>query len=348
MQGSAYKDAGVDIAAGDALVEAIGPAVRATARPGVVGALGGFGALFDPRAAGYADPILVSGTDGVGTKLKIAIATGAHATVGIDLVAMCANDVLVQGAEPLYFLDYFGCGALEGDVARAVVAGVARGCEIAGCALTGGETAELPGLYAPGDYDLAGFCVGAVERGAVIDGAAVAAGDVLLGLESDGLHSNGFSLVRKIVETATNQGYDTPCPFDDSGATLGQALLTPTRIYVKPVLEALRAHPGAAHAMAHITGGGLPGNVARVVPQGLCAQIRAGSWPRPAAQAWLEQAGSIGDADALATWNGGLGFVMAVAPEAAQDVAATLTQAGERVHEIGRIAPGADRVHLMV
>jgi phosphoribosylformylglycinamidine cyclo-ligase len=345
MQGGAYKDAGVDIAAGEALVEAIKPAVSATARPGVMGALGGFGALFDPRAAGYADPILVSGTDGVGTKLKIAIATGVHNTVGIDLVAMCANDVLVQGAEPLYFLDYFGTGALEPTVAQAVVQGVAEGCRRAGCALTGGETAELPGLYAPGDYDLAGFCVGAVERADLIDGSQVAAGDVLLGLESDGLHANGFSLVRKIVETATNQGYDTPCPFNDT-QTLGAALLTPTRIYVRPVLAALRAHPGAVHAMAHITGGGLPGNVARVVPEGLCAEIRAGAWPKPGAQAWLEQVGGIGADDALATWNGGIGLVLIVAPAAAQAVAATLAQAGERVHEIGRIAPGSARVRL--
>ena len=346
-QGGAYKAAGVDIAAGEALVEAIKPAVRATARPGVMGAIGGFGALFDPRAAGYADPILVSGTDGVGTKLKIAIATGVHDTVGIDLVAMCANDVLVQGAEPLYFLDYFGCGALEPEVAGAVVAGVAEGCRRAGCALTGGETAELPGLYAPGDYDLAGFCVGAVERGELIDGSQVAAGDVLLGLASDGLHSNGFSLVRKIVETATNQGYDAPCPFEDGGATLGAALLTPTRLYVRPVLGALRAHPGAVHAMAHITGGGLPGNIARVVPEGLCADIQAGAWPKPKVQAWLERVGRIGADDALTTWNGGIGFVLAVAPAAADAVAATLSQAGEQVYRIGIIAPGVGRVRMV-
>ena len=330
-----YKDAGVDIDAGNALVDAIKPLARATARSGSLGGLGGFGALFDPRAAGYQDPLLVATTDGVGTKLKVAIEAGRHDTVGIDLVAMCVNDLVVQGAEPLFFLDYFATGKLDPQVGAAVVAGIAEGCRQAGCALVGGETAEMPGMYGAGDYDLAGFSVGAVERGQQLDGSAVAAGDVVLGLASSGLHSNGFSLVRRIVADL-ELDYAGPAPFQES-ATLADALLTPTRIYVKPVLAAIAA--GGLRALAHITGGGLPENLPRVLPEGLAAALDPKSWPRAAVFDWLAEAGQVPQADLYRTFNCGIGMVAVVAAERAEALAAQLAEAGESVTRIGRIEP---------
>ncbi len=314
-----------------------------TARSGTAAGLGGFGALFDLKAAGYRDPILVSTTDGVGTKLKVAIAAGKHDTIGIDLVAMCVNDLVVQGAEPLLFLDYFATGKLDVGAGRAIVAGIAEGCRQAGCALVGGETAEMPGMYAPGDYDLAGFAVGAVERDAVIDGRGVSAGDVILGLASAGVHSNGYSLVRKIVEVS-GLSYGDSAPFDGS-RKLGEALLTPTRIYVKSCLAAART--GKVRALAHITGGGLFENIPRVLPAGLAASLDARRWPRPAVFNWLSRAGGVADAEMARTFNCGIGMMLVTAPDAAKSVAAELTAAGETVFEIGRIverrddAPGA-------
>jgi phosphoribosylformylglycinamidine cyclo-ligase len=306
---------------------------KATARAGTSAGLGGFGALFDLKAAGFRDPILVSTTDGVGTKLMVAIAAGKHDTVGIDLVAMCVNDLVVQGAEPLLFLDYFATGKLDVAAGRAIVAGIAEGCRQAGCALVGGETAEMPGMYATGDYDLAGFAVGAVERENVIDGSRVAAGDVILGLASAGVHANGFSLVRKIVEVS-GLAYADPAPFDPS-RTLGEALLTPTRIYVKSCLDAARG--GEVKALAHITGGGLFENIPRVLPEGLAAEVDARRWPRPPVFAWLSRSGGVADAEMARTFNCGIGMMLVVAPDAAPGVAAQLTDAGEQVHDIGRI-----------
>jgi phosphoribosylformylglycinamidine cyclo-ligase len=328
-----YKDAGVDIDAGNALVEAIKPLAKATARPGAEAALGGFGGLFDLKAAGYRDPLLVAATDGVGTKLKVAIAAGRHDSVGIDLVAMCVNDLVVQGAEPLFFLDYFATGKLDGAQAEDIVRGIATGCELAGCALIGGETAEMPGLYAAGDYDLAGFAVGAVERDGVLTGEAVAEGDVILGLESDGLHANGFSLVRRIVEA---EGCDPagPAPFDDT-RRLDEILLAPTRIYVKPCLAAIAA--GGVRALAHITGGGLVENLPRVIPDGLAARLAGGSWPVPPVFEWLAAAGGIIAGEMLRTFNCGIGMAVIVDPDEAERLAAGLGEAGERVHRIGRI-----------
>jgi len=335
-----YKDAGVDIDAGNALVEAIKPLAKATARPGAEAALGGFGGLFDVKAAGYQDPLLVAATDGVGTKLKVAIAAGRHDSVGIDLVAMCVNDLVVQGAEPLFFLDYFATGKLEGTQAADIVRGIAKGCEIAGCALIGGETAEMPGLYAAGDYDLAGFAVGAVERGAVLTGETVGQGDVILGLESDGLHANGFSLVRRIVEA---EGCDPagPAPFDAT-RRLDEVLLTPTRIYVKPCLAAIAA--GGVRALAHITGGGLLENLPRVIPDELAARLDGPAWPVPPVFRWLSQAGGVPPGEMLRTFNCGIGMAVIVDPDEAEQIAADLAKAGERVHRIGRIVkrePGA-------
>ena len=304
-----------------------------TARTGTSAGLGGFGALFDLKAAGYRDPILVSTTDGVGTKLMVAIAAGKHDTVGIDLVAMCVNDLVVQGAEPLLFLDYFATGKLDVAAGRAIVAGIAEGCRQAGCALVGGETAEMPGVYAQGDYDLAGFAVGAVERERVIDGSRVTAGDVILGLASAGLHSNGFSLVRKIVEVS-DLSYGDPAPFEP-GRTLGEVLLTPTRIYVKSCLSATRG--GEVKALAHITGGGLFENIPRVLPEGLAAEVDARRWPRPPVFAWLSRSGGVAHAEMARTFNCGIGMMLVMAPEAARAVAGTLRAAGEQVHEIGRI-----------
>jgi phosphoribosylformylglycinamidine cyclo-ligase len=341
-----YKDAGVDIDAGDALVEHIKPLARSTQRPGVMGGLGGFGGLFDLKAAGFRDPILVSGTDGVGTKLKVAIEAAIPDTVGIDLVAMCVNDIVVQGAEPLFFLDYYASGRLDVDSGRRIVAGVAEGCRRAGCALVGGETAEMPGLYAEGDYDLAGFAVGAAERDGLLPRPDIAPGDVVLGLASDGVHSNGFSLVRRIVERS-GLDYRTTAPFSDTplgtaqGRPLGEALLAPTRIYVKPLLAAIRA-TAAIKGLAHITGGGLPGNVPRCLPDGLRARLDARRWPVPAVFRWLREMGGVPTDDMLRTFNCGLGMVVVTAAADAASVARSLTESGEAVHEVGVIERGPD------
>ncbi|HEU4351738.1 MAG TPA: phosphoribosylformylglycinamidine cyclo-ligase [Burkholderiales bacterium] len=317
-RGLSYRDAGVDIEAGDSLVEAIKPFARRTLRPEVLAGIGGFGALCEiPKK--YREPVLVSSTDGVGTKLKLAFALGRHDTVGIDLVAMSVNDVLVQGAEPLFFLDYFACGRLDGGVAAAVVKGVARGCEIAGCALIGGETAEMPGMYSEGEYDLAGFCVGVVEKARIVDGRSIAPGDALLGLASSGPHSNGFSLIRRILERGKP-------PFDP---------LEPTRIYVKAVLRLLEAVP--VKGLAHITGGGLVGNVPRILPAGTRAVIRRSAWPRPEAFAWLQQTGAIADDEMWRVFNCGIGMVAVVARERASEARSVLEREGERVYEIGAI-----------
>ncbi len=330
-----YKDAGVDIVAGDALVERIKPLAKKTMREGVLAGIGGFGALFEvPKR--YKEPVLVSGTDGVGTKLKLAFEWNMHDTVGIDLVAMSVNDVLVQGAEPLFFLDYFACGKLDVDTAAAVVGGIARGCELAGCALIGGETAEMPGMYPAGEYDLAGFAVGAVEKSKILGGQDVREGDVVLGLASSGVHSNGFSLVRKCIERAAAS---LPATLD--GRPFREAVMEPTRIYVKPVLEALGKHAGIK-ALAHITGGGLLENIPRVLPEGLGAHLRQGSWPRTELFAWLQATAAVDDTEMNRTFNNGIGMVVVVAPGEAQAVAATLRAAGESVHEIGRIGPRGD------
>ena len=331
-----YADAGVSIEAGNALVRAIAPLARATARAGADAELGGFGGFFDPRAAGYKDPLLVAANDGVGTKLKLAIDTGLHDSVGIDLVAMCVNDLIVQGAEPLFFLDYFASGKLDTDTAVRVVAGIAEGCKQAGCALIGGETAEMPGMYAAGDYDLAGFSVGAVERGEQLTGDKVAAGDVLLGLASTGPHSNGYSLIRRILADGGHK-LDRPAPFDIE-QLLGRALLTPTRIYVRSLLPSIRA--GKIHALAHITGGGLLENVPRVLPKGLHAEIDADAWAQPRVFAWLQAQGRIEPGELARTFNCGIGMVLAVAAADVVDVSAALTAAGETVFNIGKIVPG--------
>ncbi|MEM9196359.1 MAG: phosphoribosylformylglycinamidine cyclo-ligase [Pseudomonadota bacterium] len=330
-----YADAGVNVAAGDALVARIAPLAAATARPGVMDQLGGFGALFDPAAAGYRDPVLVAATDGVGTKLRLAIDTGDLQSVGIDLVAMCVNDLLCQGAEPLFFLDYFATGALSVDEATAVIGGVAEGCRLAGCALIGGETAEMPGMYKAGDFDLAGFAVGALERGTALP-RGVAPGDVLLGLAASGAHSNGYSLLRRLV---TNAGlkWDDAAPF--ANQPLGATLLTPTRIYVRSVLAALRqtgADP-AIHACAHITGGGMSGNLPRVLPPGMGARIDLSAWPLPPVFAWAQAEAGLDQAGMLETFNCGIGLVLAVAPAQAEAVAAALDAAGETVHVIGAV-----------
>jgi phosphoribosylformylglycinamidine cyclo-ligase len=332
MASMTYRTAGVDIDAGEALVERIKPLARATTRPGVLGGIGGFGALFDPRAAGYRDPVLVSSTDGVGTKLRIAIATGRHDGVGIDLVAMCVNDLIVQGAEPLFFLDYFATGQLDVEAAARVIGGIAEGCRQANCALVGGETAEMPGMYGHGDYDVAGFAVGAAERDALLP-RGVAPGDTLLGLASTGVHSNGFSLVRRIVEAA-GADWAAPAPFA-SGISLGEVLLAPTRIYVRSVLALHRA--GLLKAAAHITGGGLPGNLPRVLPAGTVAALDAGAWKPPAVFRWLARTGGIATDEMLRVFNCGVGMALVVTDaKAARDV---LERAGETVIALGRIAP---------
>ena len=333
--GLSYAQAGVDIDAGNALVEAIKPAAKATARPGVMSGLGGFGALFDLKAAGFADPVLVAATDGVGTKLRIAIDTGHLDTIGIDLVAMCVNDLVCQGAEPLFFLDYFATGKLEVADATRIIGGIAEGCRRSGCALIGGETAEMPGMYAEKDFDLAGFAVGAMERGAALP-RDVAAGDVLLGLASDGVHSNGYSLVRKVVERA-GLGWDAPAPFAD--AALGAALLAPTRLYVKPALAAIRA--GGVHALAHITGGGLTENLPRVLPEALGAEIDLNAWPLPPVFGWLADEGGLDQAEMLKTFNAGIGMVLVVAADRADALADLLAATGETVHRIGTVTEGA-------
>lgn len=331
-----YEQAGVSIDAGNRLVKAIGPLVKATMRPGADGEIGGFGGFFDPKAAGYKDPLLVAGNDGVGTKLKLAIDTGRHDTVGIDLVAMCVNDLIVQGAEPLFFLDYFATGKLENGVAERVIAGIAEGCRQAGCALIGGETAEMPGMYAGGDYDLAGFCVGAVERGEQLTGKRVAAGHVLLGLASSGVHSNGFSLVRRLAEDKSWK-LDRPALFDRD-RLLVEILLEPTRIYVKTLLPLVR--DGLIDAMAHITGGGLLENIPRVLPQGAHAEVDADSWSQPGLMAFLQAQGNIEPGEMARTFNCGVGMVLAVAPSKVELVRSRLEEAGEEVLAVGRIVDG--------
>ncbi|WP_310468765.1 phosphoribosylformylglycinamidine cyclo-ligase [Sphingomonas sp.] len=324
-----YADAGVSIAAGNALVKAIGPHARSTARPGADAELGGFGGLFDLKAAGYDDPLLVAANDGVGTKLKLAIELGRHDGVGIDLVAMCANDLIVQGAEPLFFLDYYATGKLDNAVAVEVVASIADGCRQAGCALIGGETAEMPGMYAEADYDLAGFCVGAVDRDKVLTGADIAPGDVILGLASSGVHSNGFSLVRQIID---ERGWDLAA--DD----LGERLLAPTRIYVRALLPLVQAR--RIKGLAHITGGGLLENIPRVLPDGCHARVDAGAWELPSLFAQLQDGGSVAAEEMARTFNCGIGMVAIVDADDAEEVAAKLTRAGETVHSIGRIEAG--------
>jgi phosphoribosylformylglycinamidine cyclo-ligase len=333
--GITYAEAGVDIDAGNALVERIKPAARRTNRPGVMAGLGGFGALFDLKAAGYHDPILVAATDGVGTKLRIAIDTGKVDTIGTDLVAMCVNDLVCQGAEPLFFLDYFATGKLDVEAAATIVEGIASACAASGCALIGGETAEMPGMYEAGDFDLAGFAVGAMERGAALP-AGVAEGDVLLGLASDGVHSNGYSLVRRIVELS-GLGWDDACPWD-AEISLGAALLAPTRLYVKPALAALAA--GGVRALAHITGGGLTENLPRVLPEGQGALVDLGEWTLPPVFGWLAETGGLDRAEMLKTFNSGIGMVLVVDPKSLKDVRDALENAGETVFQIGRVQPG--------
>ncbi len=332
-----YENAGVSIEAGNNLVKAIGPLVKATARPGADAEIGGFGGFFDPRAAGYTDPLLVAANDGVGTKVKLAIDHDRHDRIGIDLVAMCVNDLIVQGAEPLFFLDYFATGKLVSGIAERVVAGIAEGCKQSGCALIGGETAEMPGMYADGDYDLAGFCVGAVERGEQLTGDLVAEGDVLLGLASSGVHSNGYSLVRRL---AADKGWklDRPALFD-ADVLLIDALIEPTRIYVKSLLPLIRA--GRIHALAHITGGGLLENIPRVLPQGLHARVDAGSWEQPRLMAFLQAQGNIEPTEMARTFNCGIGMVLAVSADQADAVVRDLGAAGETVTVIGAIEKGA-------
>jgi phosphoribosylformylglycinamidine cyclo-ligase len=331
-----YADAGVSIDAGNALVKAIGPLARSTARPGADAELGGFGGFFDLKRAGYSDPLLVAANDGVGTKLKLAIETGHHQGVGIDLVAMCANDLIVQGAEPLFFLDYYATGKLDEVVAAAVVASIAEGCRQAGCALIGGETAEMPGMYGAGDYDLAGFCVGAVERERVLTGKNIAAGDTILGLASSGVHSNGFSLVRRII---ADRGWDLDEPLPSAGGkSLSDVLLEPTRIYVRSLLPLVQQ--GLIKGLAHITGGGLLENIPRVLPKGVHAAVETESWSLPPIFAELRVGGSIAAEEMVRTFNCGIGMVAVVSPEKARDVTAALESAGETVFEIGRIDSG--------
>ncbi|MBL9054023.1 MAG: phosphoribosylformylglycinamidine cyclo-ligase [Tabrizicola sp.] len=332
--GLTYADAGVDIDAGNALVDRIKPAAKATSRPGVMGGLGGFGALFDLKAAGYTDPVLVAATDGVGTKLRIAIDTGHVDTIGIDLVAMCVNDLVCQGAEPLFFLDYFATGKLLVDEATRIITGIAKGCADSGCALIGGETAEMPGMYHKGDFDLAGFAVGAMERGGDLP-RDVTHGDVLLGLASNGVHSNGYSFVRKVVELS-GLGWDAPSPFSDG--TLGQALLTPTRLYVRQALAAIRA--GGVHGLAHITGGGLTENPPRVLPEGLACEIDLGAWTLPPVFRWLASTANMSEPELLKTFNCGIGMILVVAEDRAQALAELLQDEGETVTRLGRIVEG--------
>ncbi|HEY0164153.1 MAG TPA: phosphoribosylformylglycinamidine cyclo-ligase [Sphingomicrobium sp.] len=332
--GLTYEQAGVSIDAGNALVKAIGPLARATARPGADAELGGFGGLFDLKAAGFEDPLLVAANDGVGTKLKIAIELGRHSGIGIDLVAMCANDLIVQGAEPLFFLDYFATGKLDNDVATAVVASIADGCRQAGCALIGGETAEMPGMYAPGDYDLAGFCVGAVERSQMLTGSRMEPGQIILGLASSGVHSNGFSLVRKII---ADRDWDLGQALPD-GRTLGETLLEPTRIYVRALLPSIKA--GRISGLAHITGGGLIENIPRVLPENCHAMVSAANWRLPRLFALLGEGGSLSPAEMVRTFNCGIGMIAIVAPADADAVQAELEQAGETVCRIGEIVAG--------
>ncbi len=340
-----YRDAGVDIDAGNRLVELIKPLARSTRRAGADTDLGGFGGLFDLKGAGFRDPVLVSATDGVGTKLKIAIDTGQHATIGVDLVAMCVNDLIVQGAEPLFFLDYFACGKLDVENARAVVSGIAEGCRQAGCALIGGETAEMPGMYREGDYDLAGFAVGAVERGEILPRADIEVGDILIGLASSGVHSNGYSLVRRLVQ-GNGLAWDAPAPFEP-GSSVAEALLAPTRIYVKPVLAAIEAvggAHGAVKALAHITGGGLSENVPRVLPDSVAARIDLSSFTAHPVFKWQAETGGLPGDEMLRTFNCGIGMVIVVAKAETDAVMRALQEAGEAPFVIGEIVPpGGER-----
>jgi len=337
--GLTYAEAGVDIDAGNALVERIKPAAKATGRPGTMGGLGGFGALFDLKAAGYSDPVLVAATDGVGTKLKIAIDTGNVDTIGIDLVAMCVNDLVCQGAEPLFFLDYFATGKLEVDRAARIVEGIARGCAVSGCALIGGETAEMPGMYHGGDFDLAGFAVGAMERGTHLP-QGVGEGDVILGLASNGVHSNGYSFVRKVVEMS-GLTWSSASPFGDG--TLGEALLAPTRLYVKQVLAAIRA--GGVHGLAHITGGGLTENPPRVLPEGLACEIDLSSWHLPPVFRWLATTAGMAEPELLKTFNCGIGMMLIVDAGRADELAGLLEGQGETVARLGRVVKGEGVVY---
>jgi len=342
-RGLTYAQAGVDIDAGNRMVDLIKPLVRATARAGADAEIGGFGGLFDLKRAGFTDPVLVAATDGVGTKVKIAIETGRHDTIGIDLVAMSVNDLVVQGAEPLFFLDYYACGKLEPEVGAAVVAGISIGCREAGCALIGGETAEMPGVYQGDDYDLAGFAVGAAERGALLPRADIAAGDVIIGLASSGVHSNGYSLVRKVVEK-TGLAWTAPAPFAPE-QSLGEAIITPTRIYVKSCLAAIRS-TGAVKGLAHITGGGFPDNIPRVLPKGLGARIDLARVPVLPVFKWLADEGRIAPAEMLRTFNCGVGMIAVAAPRDADAVTAAFAKAGERAFVIGEViaAPQEPRV----
>ena len=335
-----YRDAGVDIDAGNEVVERIKPLVKRSFRPEVMGGLGGFGALFD-LSGKYREPVLVSGTDGVGTKLKLAQQLGRHDTIGIDLVAMCVNDVLVQGAEPLFFLDYFATGKLDVDTTVAVVGGIAKGCELSGCALIGGETAEMPDMYGPGEYDLAGFCVAAVEKSRLLDGAKVRAGDVLIGIASSGPHSNGYSLVRRIYDRAGR-----PADLDVGGVKLADALMAPTTLYVKPILELLQAHD--LHGMAHITGGGLTENIIRVIPDGLGLEIDASAWTLPPVFDWLQREGAVENTEMWRTFNCGIGFVLVVAPDQLAAVQADLARLQLAHWQIGEVvtAAGGERVRI--
>jgi phosphoribosylformylglycinamidine cyclo-ligase len=337
-----YRASGVDIDAGNAVVERIKPLVGKTFRPEVMGGLGGFGALFD-LSNRYREPVLVSGTDGVGTKLKLAQQLNRHDTIGIDLVGMCVNDVLVQGAEPLFFLDYFATGKLDVDTTVAVVGGIAKGCELAGCALIGGETAEMPDMYPPGEYDLAGFNVGAVEKSEIIDGSMIRAGDVILGIASSGPHSNGYSLIRRIVERA-----GSPFDLDIGGVNLADALMAPTTIYVKPILALLRIRPGTIHGMAHVTGGGLQENIIRVVPDGLGLAIDASAWKMPPVFEWLQRQGKVAREEMWRTFNCGIGFTLILAQSDVAGVQAALAQSGLQSCTIGEVVPAAGdvRVHI--
>ena len=336
-----YRDAGVDIDAGDELVEAIKPIAARTQRPGVLAGIGGFGAMFQIPPGSYRDPVLVSSTDGVGTKLKLAIELNKHDTIGIDLVAMCANDVVVQGAEPLFFLDYFATGKLDTNVAKRVIAGIGEGCRQAGAALIGGETAEMPGMYTAGDYDLAGFCVGAVERDKIIDGSKVRPNDVILGLVATGAHSNGYSLIRRVI---ANNRARLDEAFD--GHTLGEALLAPTRIYVKSLLALIRAVP--VHACAHITGGGIPGNLPRVLPSGTRAVVDARAWKRPAVFDWLQRSGNIEEAEMYRTFNCGLGMMVVLDAAHADAAIQLLSQAGETAVRVGHIEPHTGEPEVVI
>lgn len=330
-----YADAGVSIDKGNALVERIKPLAKSTARSGVLSGIGGFGALFDLKQTAYKDPILVSTTDGVGTKLKLAIHANKHDTIGIDLVAMCVNDLVVQGAEPLFFLDYFATSSLSVEAGAAIIAGIAEGCRQAGCALVGGETAEMPGMYQPGDYDLAGFSVGVVERDNLLPATQMKEGDVLLGLASSGVHSNGYSLVRHLID-ASGLAYDAPAPFDNN-VTLAHALLTPTRIYVKSCLAAINSAGRPVKALAHITGGGLSENIPRVLPAALAAELSRSAWHLPPVFEWLQRVGNIAEHEMLRTFNCGIGMILVVDAVQTPDVVSLLTAQGETVHTIGRL-----------